>query len=78
VSGSIMGLALALPGVRAVRRREPRLRALPVREVVRDGQPAKVVGFAGPDGAELASAVFLRDTLQLVHVHTSAPPVDGR
>lgn len=79
VSGSIMGLALSLPEVRAVRRREPRLRALPVKDVVRDGQAAKVVGFAGPQGDEIASAVFLRDTLRLVHVGTVIPtPPDGR
>ena len=78
VSGSIGGLALAMPEVQAARRREPRLRALPVRDVVRDGQPAKIVGFAGPDGVEVASVVFLRDSFRLVHVWSVAgrAPVD--
>jgi RNA polymerase sigma-70 factor (ECF subfamily) len=68
VSGSMAGLALAQPEVQAARRRESRLRRLPARDVVRDGQPAKVLAFAGPDGSPLASVVFLRDTQRLVHV----------
>ena len=68
VSGSLAGLALAQPEVQALRRRESRLRRLPVRDVVRDGQPAKVLGFAGPGGSVLGSVVFLRDSLRLVHV----------
>jgi hypothetical protein len=66
VSGSVGGLALAHPVVRAARQREPRLHAVPVRDVVRDGAPAKVVGF-GVGGAPVVSAVFLRDSLRLVH-----------
>ena len=68
VSGSMAGIALAQPEVQAARRREPSLRRLPARDVVRDGQAAKVLGFAGPDGSPLASVVFLRDTQRLVHV----------
>ena len=68
VTSSVAGLALALPEVREARRSEPRLRALPVRDVVRDGRPAKVLGFGGPDGSRVVDAVFLRDSLQLVHV----------
>jgi hypothetical protein len=68
VSGSVAGLALALPQVRDARRREPRLRALPVRDVVRDGAPAKVVAYGTAQGRPLVSAVFLRDSLRLVHV----------
>ena len=73
VSGSVAGHALALPEVMAARRREPRLRSLPIRDVEHDGLPAKLVGFAGPDGVESATAVFLRDTLRLVHVETTTP-----
>jgi RNA polymerase sigma factor (sigma-70 family) len=68
VTGSLTGLALALPEVRDARRREPRLRSLPVRDVVRDGAAAKVVGFGAADGSTVVSAVFLRDDLRLVHV----------
>jgi RNA polymerase sigma-70 factor (ECF subfamily) len=68
VSGSIAGLAVAQPEVQAVRRREPALRMLPVRDVVRDDQPAKVVSFSGAGDREVASVVFLRDSLRLVHV----------
>jgi hypothetical protein len=67
VSGSVTGLALAHPVVREARRREPRLHAVPVRDVVRDGAAAKVVGFGVGPGAPVVSAVFLRDSLQLVH-----------
>jgi len=67
VSGSLAGLALAHPLVREARRRQPGLHALPVRDVVRDGAEAKVVGF-GTDRAPVVSAVFLRDDLRLVHV----------
>jgi len=68
VSGSVAGLASSLPAVREARRREPRLLALPVRDVVRDGHDAKVVSFGTPEGRSLASAVFLNDSLRLVHV----------
>jgi RNA polymerase sigma factor (sigma-70 family) len=82
VCGSVAGLALAQPAVQAVRRREPRLRALPVRDVVHNGRPAKVVGFSAAEGRELASVVFLRDTLRLVHVWSARgaedPSPDGR
>ncbi len=67
VTGSLTGLALAHPTVREVRRREPRLRVLPVRDVVRDGSPAKVVEFGTDDGPAV-SAVFLRESMRLVHV----------
>jgi hypothetical protein len=72
VSGSVAGLALAQPEVQAVRRREPALRMLPVRDVIRDDQPAKVVGFSGSGDREVASVVFLRDSLRLVHVWSAA------
>jgi RNA polymerase sigma-70 factor (ECF subfamily) len=67
VTSSVTGIALALPEVRAAMRRDPRLRALPVLDVVRGGAAAKVVGFGRDDGP-VVSAVFLRDSLRLVHV----------
>jgi RNA polymerase sigma-70 factor (ECF subfamily) len=70
VSGSLSGLALAQPEVRAALKREPRLRMLPVRDVVRDGADAKVVSVGTDDGADVVSAVFLRDSLRLVDVLT--------
>jgi RNA polymerase sigma-70 factor (ECF subfamily) len=68
VSGSVSGLALARPEVRAALKREPRLRLLPVRDVVRDGLDAKVVSVGTGDGVPVVSAVFLRESLRLVHV----------
>jgi hypothetical protein len=62
------GLVLARPEVRAALRRDPRLRLLPARDVVRDGAAAKVVGVASLDGTPVVSAVFLADSLRLVHV----------
>jgi RNA polymerase sigma factor (sigma-70 family) len=73
-SGSLAGIAHALPAVRSARRRLPRLRALPVREVERDGQPAMVVAFSGGGGADDAAAVFSRDTYRLLHVAGPALP----
>lgn len=65
---SLGGLALAVPDVRAARARDPRLRSLPVREVVRDGRPAMVVAFAGEHRSDDVSVIFERDTQRLVHV----------
>ncbi len=62
------GRLLARPETRAALKREPRLRLLPVREVVRDGADAKVVTVGTVDGTPVVSAVFLRDTLRMVHV----------
>ncbi|HEY7042749.1 MAG TPA: RNA polymerase sigma factor [Nocardioidaceae bacterium] len=77
VSGSLAGLALALPEVQAARAREPRLRARPAREVERDGQPAMVLSFGPPDGSETVGAVFLRKSLRLVHVASASPALTG-
>ena len=68
VTGSMAGLTLARPEVRAALAREPRLRLLPARDVVRDGADAKVVSVGGADGVPVVSAVFLADSLRLVHV----------
>lgn len=68
VSGSMAGLTLARPEVRAALKREPRLRLLPTRHVVRDGADAKVVSVGSADGTPVVSAVFLADSLRLVHV----------
>ena len=68
VSGSMAGLTLARPEVRAALKREPRLRLLPTRDVVRDGADAKVVSLGSVDGTPVVSAVFLADSLRLVHV----------
>lgn len=70
VSGSVAGQALALPEVQAARRRDPRLRALPEREIVRDGAAATVVGFGDANGTAVVSAVFLQSSLRLVHLDT--------
>jgi RNA polymerase sigma factor (sigma-70 family) len=68
VTGSMAGLTLARPEVRAALEREPRLRLLPTRDVVRDGADAKVVSVGDADGVPVVSAVFLADSLRLVHV----------
>jgi len=68
VSGSVSGRLLARPETRAALKREPRLRLLPVREVVRDGADAKVVTVGTADGTPVVSAIFLRDTLRMAHV----------
>ena len=70
VSTSVGGLVLALPEVQEVRRRHSRLRLLPARDVQRDGSAAKVLAVIGPEGRPLVGAVFLRESLRLVHVDT--------
>jgi RNA polymerase sigma-70 factor (ECF subfamily) len=70
VSTSVAGLVLSLPAVREARRREPKLRSLPVRDVVRDGQPAKVVALGDADGAPRVAAVVREHDLRIVHVDT--------
>lgn len=70
VSSSVSGLVLSLPTVRDARRREPTLRTLPVRDVVRDGQPAKVVALGDADGTPRVAAVVLERDLRIVHVDT--------
>jgi RNA polymerase sigma-70 factor (ECF subfamily) len=68
VSSSVAGLALARPEVRTALKRDPRLRLLPVRDVVRDGADAKVVSLGTAHGEAVVSAVFLSESLRLVHV----------
>ena len=70
VSTSVAGLVLSLPAVRDARRREPKLRSLPVRDVVRDGQPAKVVALGDADGTPRVAAVVREHDLRIVHVDT--------
>lgn len=70
VSSSITGLVLSLPEVREARRCEPKLRSLPVRDVVRHGQPAKVVALGDKDGTPRVGVVVLEHSLRIVHVDT--------
>ena len=70
VSSSVSGLVLSLPEVREARRREPKLRSLPVRDVVRDGQDAKVVSLGDEDGTPRVGVVVLERDLRIVHVDT--------
>jgi RNA polymerase sigma factor (sigma-70 family) len=72
VNSSVTGAVLALPEVRAARRHDPSLRALPVRDVVRDGQQAKVVALGTADGTPRVGVVVLERTLRVVHVDAPA------
>lgn len=72
VNSSVSGAVLALPEVRAARRRDPSLRTLPVRDVVRDGQEAKVVALGAADGTARVAVVVLEQTLRVVHVDAPA------
>jgi RNA polymerase sigma factor (sigma-70 family) len=72
VNSSVAGAVLALPEVRAARRRDPALRTLPVRDVVRDGQAAKVVALGTADGTARVGVVVLEQTLRVVHVDAPA------
>jgi RNA polymerase sigma-70 factor (ECF subfamily) len=68
VNSSVAGIVLSLPQVRAARTSEPRLRMLPVRDVVRDGRAAQVVALGLADGAPRVAVVVLADDLRVVHV----------
>lgn len=72
VNSSVTGAVLALPEVRAARRRDPFLRTLPVRDVVRDGQEAKVVALGTADGTPRVAVVVLEQALRVVHVDARA------
>lgn len=72
VNSSVAGMVLALPEVREARRRDPSLRTLPVRDVVRDGHEAKVVALGTADGTPCVGVVVLERTLRVVHVDAPA------
>ena len=69
VSTSVSALTLALPEAQAFRRRHPRLRARPPREVDAHGAPAIVVGFEAIGGTARLEALFAADSLRLLEVH---------
>jgi RNA polymerase sigma-70 factor (ECF subfamily) len=68
VSSSVTGLALALPEVRAFAREHPRLRALPEREIERDGRSAVVLRFEDVRGSAGVDVVFARERVRLLEV----------
>lgn len=70
VNTSAAGLVLSLPAVQDARRREPRLRMLPVRDVVRGGRRAKVISLGLATGPPQVGVVVLADSLRVVHVDT--------
>jgi uncharacterized protein YfaP (DUF2135 family) len=47
------------------------MRALPIREVEADGQPAFVTGFASADGSAHVEIVTARGSLRPLRVHHS-------
>ena len=69
VTTSVSALALALPEARAFRRKHPRLRAMPPREVETHGGPALVVGYAEAGSHARLDAVFAAESLRLLEVH---------
>lgn len=68
VSTSVAGLALAQPQVREFRRSHPRVKAVPYRDVERDGVAAIVVRYEDLLGNAGVDAVFARDTLRVLEV----------
>jgi RNA polymerase sigma factor (sigma-70 family) len=69
VCSSLGGIALAQPAVRALRRRQARLRPAPVRRTDHGGVPALQVRYEAvgvPDGVDV---VFERDTLRVLSVN---------
>lgn len=70
-SASLWHLMLDMPETQRFWRRHPRIEAMPVREIERDGTLALVSGFASTDGARL-EVVSARDTLDVLHIDGSA------
>ena len=69
VTTSVSALTLALPEGRAFRRKHPRLRASPPRQVEAHGGPALVVGYEEVGSHARLDAVFAADSLRLLEVH---------
>ncbi|HKO32841.1 MAG TPA: RNA polymerase sigma factor [Candidatus Limnocylindria bacterium] len=69
VTTSVSALTLALPEVRDFRRKHPRLRAMPPREVEAHGGPALIVGYEEFGSNARLNAVFAADSLRLLEVH---------
>jgi len=69
VTTSVSAMTLALPEARGFRRRYPRLRAMPPREIDSHGARAVVVAYEALGQGVRLDAVFAADSLQLVEVH---------
>ena len=69
VTTSVSALTLALPQARAFRRRHPRLRAAPPREVESHGGRALIVGYEAVGTNARLDAVFAADSLRLLEIH---------
>ena len=65
------GLALNLAPGREFFQNHPRIRALPQREIERDGAPAIVVAFAGVAGNATFDVILQRDTYETIAIHRS-------
>lgn len=66
-SASLWHLMIDTPEAQRFWRRHPRMAALPVQEIERDGVAALVSGFAGSDGARI-EIVSARETFDILHV----------
>jgi hypothetical protein len=55
---SLLGLALALPEMRALRSRRPRAHAVPTRHLERDGRPTLVVGVLDVGSGDRVDVLF--------------------
>ena len=73
VTSSVSAMTLALPEARAFRRKHPRLRAMPPRELEAYGGPVLVVGYEAVGSNARLEAVFAAETLRLLEVHGPFP-----
>jgi hypothetical protein len=71
---SLCGLANSLPEVQAFWRRNPRIRMAPLYEVEAAGRPAYVFTFESTGAPTHISAIFARDTYDLLSVHGTDEP----
>lgn len=69
VSGSENGMLLGLPELRLFRQEHPRLRALPQRQIVVDGQLSVAVRFQSVSDERACTVIIDRRSFHVLHVH---------
>ena len=57
-----------LPAGRRFWRRHPHMRALPIREITFEGQPALLTGFESVDGPARLEVISARETLDVLRI----------
>lgn len=67
-NASLWHLMIDLPAGRRFWRRHPHMRALPIREITFEGQPALLTGFESVDGPARLEVISARETLDVLRI----------